>query len=73
MAGDLSKIEWKITKVYTTSCWTRSLKQYLHKNNIKLQKNFPKLQTLCGGDKYIMEEAVRLGYRKAKQEFIHLK
>lgn len=63
LAGNLSNTNWNISKKYTTDYWLKSLLIYMHTNELKLNDTLLKLKTLRHDDKYIMEEAINLGYK----------
>jgi hypothetical protein len=54
---------WSAIEPAITDCWAKSLCSFMFKNRLELLDPLPKLQPLRENDKFIIKEAIQLGYR----------
>ena len=61
--GPIGDIPSEVLETLVTRSWMRSLLQFLARNEVKLMDDCPSYEPSREGDKSLVEEALRLGYR----------
>ena len=54
---------WPEIESSLTYCWSKSLCTFMYSNQLELLDPLPKLQPLRENDRFIIKEAIRLGFR----------
>ena len=66
--GSMEDIPWNILEPCLTECWMKQLATELSRHDMKIIDDCPRLRKNTENDKFIMQEAVRNGYRGRQHE-----